>query len=134
MGVRVSLGALKSPAKAGLSWFWTLVPFSRLGTWEHVADNMGTAVGTPTGRVPSVSVHRDRGGWAVGWRQDGRHHSRRFKTEPEALAFEAGLAGGAGKPRSSTPNVYPLRHARGHRLALQLPRLPRAGLEQARVH
>jgi integrase len=43
----------------------------------------------------------------VRWRQDGRQRSRRFATEPEALAFEEGLSGGSGKPRSSTPNVYP---------------------------
>jgi hypothetical protein len=54
-----------------------------------------------------VSVHPDRGAWVVRWRQEGRQRSRRFATEPEALAFEEGLSGGSGKPRSSTPNVYP---------------------------
>jgi hypothetical protein len=68
---------------------------------------MGTGVGTPALREPPVSVHHDRGAWVVRWRHDGRHHSRRFKTEREALAFGEGLVGGAGKPRSSTPNVYP---------------------------
>jgi integrase len=68
---------------------------------------MGTGVGTLTRRVPSVSVHPDRGAWVVRWRQDGRQRSRRFATEQEALAFEEGLSGGSGKPRSSTPNIYP---------------------------
>jgi hypothetical protein len=63
-------------------------------------------MGTSPSRSRPVSVHRDRGAWVVRWRQDGLHHSRRFQTEPEALAFDEGLAGGAGKPRSSTPNVY----------------------------
>jgi hypothetical protein len=54
-----------------------------------------------------VSVQRDRGAWVVRWRQDGRQPSRRFATEPEALAFEQGLSGGSRKPRSSTPNVCP---------------------------
>lgn len=43
----------------------------------------------------------------VRWRQDGRQRSRRFGTEPEAIAFEEGLSGGSGKPRISTPYVYP---------------------------
>jgi hypothetical protein len=68
---------------------------------------MGTGVGTHRRWEAAVSVHRDRGAWVVRWRQAGRQHSRRFATEPEALAFEAGLSGGSGKPRSSTPYVYP---------------------------
>jgi hypothetical protein len=48
-----------------------------------------------------MSVHHDRGAWVVRWRQDDRQRSRRFATEPEALAFEEGLSGRSGKPRSS---------------------------------
>jgi hypothetical protein len=105
VGVRVSLGALKSPADAGLFAFIALVPSSPLGTWAHVADNMGTAVGTPQPPSQPVSVQRDRAAWVVRWRQDGQQRARRFATEPEALAFDEGISGGA-RPRSSTPNVY----------------------------
>jgi hypothetical protein len=70
------------------------VPSSPLGTWEHVADNMGTRVGTfrPGGRA--VSVHPDRGAWVVRWRDNGAQRARRFKTEAEALAAVHRIYGG----------------------------------------
>jgi len=49
---------LESPASAGLSWFCGVVPSSPAGTWEQVADNMGTRAGT-LGRA-SVAVHLSR--------------------------------------------------------------------------
>lgn len=54
-----------------------------------------------------VSVHPDRGAWVVRWRDNGAQRARRFKTRAEALAVDGGVTGGAGKPRSSTPNAYP---------------------------
>jgi hypothetical protein len=78
-----------------------------------------------------VSVHPDRGAWVVRWRDNGAQRARRFKTEAEALAFDEGVSGGATQPRSSTPNVYPLRDVRGDALTLQLPRLAREPVEQA---
>ena len=62
-----------------------------------------------------MSVHPDRGAWTVRWRQDGQQRARRFKTEAEALAFDEGISGGAAKPRSSTPNVYPYETTAGTR-------------------
>jgi hypothetical protein len=60
-----------------------------------------------------VSVHPDRGAWVVRWRDNGAQPARRFKTEAEAIAFDEGVSGGAGKPRSSTPNVYPYETSEG---------------------
>jgi integrase len=62
-----------------------------------------------------VSVHPDRGAWVVRWRDSGAQRARRFKTEAEALAFDEGVSGGATKPRSSTPNVYPYETSEGTR-------------------
>jgi hypothetical protein len=91
------------------------VPSCPLGTWERVADNVGTAVGTPRrGRQP-MSVHAARGAWVVRWRENRRQRSRRFPTEAEAVAFEEGMSGGAVRPRSSTPNVYPYETSAGTR-------------------
>ncbi|HEX5980971.1 MAG TPA: tyrosine-type recombinase/integrase, partial [Thermoleophilaceae bacterium] len=67
----------------------------------------------PRGRP--VSVHPDRGAWVVRWRHEGRQRSRRFDSEREAIAFEEGLSGGSGKPRSSTPYVYPYETSAGIR-------------------
>ena len=86
-----------------------------MGTWEHVADNMGTRVGTFHPRDGAVSVHPDRGAWVVRWRDNGAQRARRFKTQAEALAFDEGVSGGAAKPRSSTSNVYPYETADGTR-------------------
>jgi integrase len=108
------------------------VPSSLLGTWEHVGDNMGTAVGAPTPQVSSVSVHRDRGARVVRWRQDGRQRARRFKTEPEAPAFEDGLSGGPASRTQLHPERLLVRDAGRRPLAPQLPRLARPALEQAR--
>jgi hypothetical protein len=47
-----------------------------------------------------VSVHADRGAWAVRWRDTAPSDARRFKTEAEALAFDEGVSGRAAKPRS----------------------------------
>ena len=51
----------------------------------------------------------------VRWRDNGAQRARRFKTEAEALAFDDGVSGGAAKPRSSTPNVYPYETSDGTR-------------------
>jgi hypothetical protein len=69
----------------------------------------------------------------VRWRDNGAQRARRFKTQPKALAFDEGVSDGAVRPRSSTPNVYPLRDVGRDALALQLPRLARARVEQARL-
>ena len=109
------------------------MPSSPLGTWEHVADNMGTRGGniSPPG-AGAVSVHPDRGAWVVRWRHNGAQRARRFKTQAEALAFHEGVSGGAAKPRSSTPNVYPYETAGRDALALQLPRLARGAASSKR--
>jgi hypothetical protein len=39
-----------------------------------------------------VSVHRDRSGWVVRWRDDGGQRALRVKTEAEALAFDEGVS------------------------------------------
>jgi hypothetical protein len=62
-----------------------------------------------------VSVHPDRGAWVVRWRENRRQRSRRFQTEAEAVASEEGISGGAARPRSSTPNVYPYETSAGNR-------------------
>jgi hypothetical protein len=62
-----------------------------------------------------MSVHPDRGAWVVRWRDNGAQRARRFKTEGEAIAFDEGLSGGSGAPRSSTPNVYPYETSDGLR-------------------
>jgi hypothetical protein len=49
------------------------------------------------------------------WRGNGIQRARRFKTEAEALAFDEGVSGGAAKPRSATPNVYPYETSEGTR-------------------
>ena len=115
VGVRISLGAWESPANAGFSAVLGPVPSSPVGTWEHIADNMGTQVGTFRPGGSAVSVHPDRGAWVVRWRDDGAQRARRFKTQPEAIAFDEGVSGRAGKPRSSTPNVYPYETSEGTR-------------------
>jgi integrase len=62
-----------------------------------------------------VSIHVDRGAWVVRWRDQGLQRSRRFRSEAEALAFDAGRRGGSGTPASSTPNVYPYETSNGVR-------------------
>jgi hypothetical protein len=62
-----------------------------------------------------MSVHPDRGAWVVRWRDNGAQRARRSKTEGEAVAFDEGLSGGSGSPRSSTPNVYPYETSNGLR-------------------
>jgi integrase len=61
-----------------------------------------------------VSVHPNRGGWEVRWREQGTNRARRFHTQAEAVAFDQGLRG-ARAPESSTPNVYPYETSDGVR-------------------
>jgi hypothetical protein len=78
-----------------------------LTTWEHEWEHSDPG--------EAVSVHPDRGAWVVRWRDTGTQRGRRFKTRAEALAFDKGVSRGAGKPRSSTPNVYPYETSDGTR-------------------
>jgi hypothetical protein len=41
----------------------------------------------------SVHYETDRRRFVVRWREDGRQRSKRFRTEPEAVEFDAGLGG-----------------------------------------
>ena len=38
-----------------------------------------------------MSIHQARKGWAVRWREDGRHRSLTFATEREATDFDRAL-------------------------------------------
>jgi hypothetical protein len=107
LGVRISLGALESPANAGFSTVCRPVPSSPVGTWEHVAENMGTRVGTFHFRGGAVSVHPDRGAWVVRWRESrppvpGRR-PHRHRTAPGRPVSARHPLGGARNGRNRRP-------------------------------
>jgi hypothetical protein len=64
-------------------------------------------VGTPRRAGLAVSVHADRGGWVVRWRDGRRQRSRRFASEAEAIAFDegAGSLRGRGAPNGVGPRL-----------------------------